>query len=99
MLQVYFKCNRNFINQMPNLKNYVRELYSIPGIQRAVNIYHIKVGLAFVSPSRDHMHAWHAQTSPLHCLLPRSPAQMKQGFACMLGQFVGGAFCPHVQSA
>ena len=99
MPQVYFKCNRNFINQMPNLKNYVRELYSIPGIQRAVNIYHIKVCLALVSLSLitciPGMH-WHF---PLHCLLPHSPAQPKQGFACMLGQFVGAAFCPHVQSA
>ena len=100
VLQVYFKCNRNFINQMPNLKNYVRELYSIPGIQRAVNMYHVKVRLAIVSPSRDHvclpgMHG----TFPLHYFLPHSPAQLKQGFACMLGQFVGVAFCPHMQSA
>ena len=42
-LQVYFKCNRNFIYEMRNLTNYVRELYSIPGIARASNIYHIKV--------------------------------------------------------
>lgn len=44
-MQVYFKCNRNFIHEMPNLKNYVRELYSMPAIARAVNIYHIKVGV------------------------------------------------------
>ena len=47
LTQVYFKCNRNFIHEMPNLKNYVRELYAIPGIARAVNIYHIKARLAF----------------------------------------------------
>ena len=28
---VYFKTNRNFIREMPNLKNYVRELYQTPG--------------------------------------------------------------------
>ena len=28
---VYFKCNRNFIHQMPNLCNYVRDLYQTPG--------------------------------------------------------------------
>lgn len=55
--QVYFKCNRNFIYEMPSLKNYVRELYSIPGIARAVNIYHIKVrpaGLRVWAPTRPH---------------------------------------------
>jgi putative glutathione S-transferase len=29
---VYFKTNRNFIREMPNVKNYVRELYQIPGV-------------------------------------------------------------------
>ena len=28
---VYFKCNRNFIHQMPNLANYVRDMYQTPG--------------------------------------------------------------------
>ena len=34
MLQVYvvyFKCNRNLIREMPNVKNYVREIYQLPG--------------------------------------------------------------------
>ena len=28
---VYFKCNRNFIHQMPNVANYVRDMYQTPG--------------------------------------------------------------------
>jgi putative glutathione S-transferase len=39
---VYFKCNKKFINQYPNLKGYVQDLYSIPEIKRSINIDHIK---------------------------------------------------------
>jgi putative glutathione S-transferase len=39
---VYFKTNRNFIREMPNTMNYVRELYQMPGIKEATNINHIK---------------------------------------------------------
>jgi putative glutathione S-transferase len=28
---VYFKCNRNFVHQMPNVANYVRDMYQTPG--------------------------------------------------------------------
>ncbi len=30
-MQVYFKTNKYFIREKPNLKNYVRDLYQIPG--------------------------------------------------------------------
>lgn len=39
---VYFKTNRNRLAEMPNIKNYVQELYQMPGIKEAINIYHIK---------------------------------------------------------
>ncbi len=38
----HFKCNRNRIADMPNLQNYMRELYQIPGISETVNLAHIK---------------------------------------------------------
>ena len=28
---VYFKTNRNLIREMPNVKDYVREIYQLPG--------------------------------------------------------------------
>lgn len=39
---VYFKTNKYFIRERPNLKNYVRDLYHIPGIGKGVHMYHIK---------------------------------------------------------
>ena len=57
-----------------------------------------RCALALVSPSLTHVHAWHACASHLHCRLPQPPAQLKQVFACMLGQCVDIAFCPHVQN-
>lgn len=30
-MQVYFKTNKYFIREKPNLSNYVRDLYHIPG--------------------------------------------------------------------
>ncbi|CAL5229131.1 g12399 [Coccomyxa viridis] len=60
----YFKCNRNFIHEMPNLRNYVRELYSIPGIARCVNIYHIKT----------HYHTSHPKLN-YYAIVPEGPAE------------------------
>lgn len=37
---VYFRCNRQFIREYPNICNYVRELYQIPEIGRSTNMYH-----------------------------------------------------------
>lgn len=39
---VYFKTNQKFIHQYPNMREYVKELYQIPEIQRSVNMNHIK---------------------------------------------------------
>jgi len=39
-----FKCNRNLIQQMPNLSGYINRILAIPGIGKTVNIDHIKQG-------------------------------------------------------
>jgi putative glutathione S-transferase len=38
----HFKCNLRRIMDYPNLSNYLRELYQVPGIAETVNIDHIK---------------------------------------------------------
>ena len=37
-----FKCNRQRIADYPNLSNYMRELYQVPGVAETVNMDHIK---------------------------------------------------------
>ncbi len=38
----HFKCNRQRIEDFPNLSNYLRELFQIPGVKETVNFEHIK---------------------------------------------------------
>jgi putative glutathione S-transferase len=38
----HFKCNLRRIADYPNLSNYMRELYQVPGVAGTVNMYHIK---------------------------------------------------------
>jgi len=38
----HFKCNLRRIEDYPNIANYVRELYQLPGIAQTVNFEHIK---------------------------------------------------------
>jgi putative glutathione S-transferase len=38
----HFKCNWRHIYEYPNLSNYVRELYQVPGVAETVSIEHIK---------------------------------------------------------
>ena len=38
----HFKCNRQRIADYPNLSNYTRELYQMPGVAETVNMLHIK---------------------------------------------------------
>lgn len=38
----HFKCNRQRIADYPNLSNYTRELYQVPGVAQTVNMEHIK---------------------------------------------------------
>lgn len=38
----HFKCNRQRIADYPNLSNYLRDIYQLPGIADTVNLHHIK---------------------------------------------------------
>jgi hypothetical protein len=38
----HFKCNIRRIADYPNLSNYLRDLYQMPGIADTVNLFHIK---------------------------------------------------------
>ena len=38
----HFKCNRQRIADYPNLSNYLRDIYQVPGIAGTVNLHHIK---------------------------------------------------------
>ncbi|KAG5181374.1 glutathione S-transferase [Tribonema minus] len=40
--EVYFKCNKRRIADYPNILNYVREIYQMPGVAETVNMEHIK---------------------------------------------------------
>lgn len=39
---VYFKCNTRAVSLAPNILNYCREIYQLPGIKESVNMDHIK---------------------------------------------------------
>jgi len=38
----HFKCNRRRIVDYPNLSNYLRELFQVPGVSETVDMHHIK---------------------------------------------------------
>ncbi len=38
----HFKCNRHRIVDFPNLSNYLRQLYQVPGVKETVHLDHIK---------------------------------------------------------
>jgi putative glutathione S-transferase len=38
----HFKCNLRRIADYPNLSNYLRDLYQVPGVAQTVNLHHIK---------------------------------------------------------
>jgi putative glutathione S-transferase len=52
----HFKCNKRRLVDYPNLWNYARELYQVPGVAETVNFFHIKhhyyESHATVNPSR-----------------------------------------------
>ncbi|MFB6097164.1 MAG: glutathione S-transferase family protein [Haloferacaceae archaeon] len=50
----HFKCNRRAIHEYPNLWNYTKELYQLPGVARTVNMDHI----------RRHYYASHGDINP-----------------------------------
>lgn len=60
----HFKCNKKRIADYPNISNYVRELYQLPGIKPTVNVSHIK----------QHYYASHKQINPTG-IVPLGPEQ------------------------
>ncbi|KAK4270704.1 hypothetical protein QN277_019480 [Acacia crassicarpa] len=40
---VHFKCNKKLLREYPNLFNYTKDIYQIPGIKSTVNMEHIKL--------------------------------------------------------
>jgi glutathionyl-hydroquinone reductase len=60
---VHFKCNLHHIADYPNLWNYTRELYQVPGVAATVNLPQIK----------RHYYASHASINPTR-IVPKGPA-------------------------
>lgn len=59
----HFKCNRQRIADFPNISNYLRELYQMPGIAETVNLDHIK----------NHYYGSHETINPTR-IVPKGPA-------------------------
>jgi glutathionyl-hydroquinone reductase len=58
----HFKCNLRRIADYPNLSNYLRELYQVPGVAETVNMLHIK----------HHYYASHETVNPTR-IVPKGP--------------------------
>ncbi len=58
----HFKCNRNRIDDYPNLSNYLRELYQVPGVAETVDMDQIK----------RHYYASHTHLNPTG-IVPKGP--------------------------
>lgn len=58
----HFKCNLKRIADFPNLSNYVRDLYQVPGVAETVNMLHIK----------HHYYASHETINPTR-IVPKGP--------------------------
>lgn len=58
----HFKCNRNFLQDFPNLWGYTRELFQWPGVAETVNFNHIV----------RHYHYSHETINP-HRIIPINP--------------------------
>lgn len=58
----HFKCNRQRISDFPNLSNYTRDLYQVPGVSETVNLLHIK----------NHYYASHETINPTR-IVPKGP--------------------------
>jgi putative glutathione S-transferase len=59
----HFKCNLRRIADYPNLSNYLRDLYQVPGISGTVNLHHIKA----------HYYGSHTTINPTR-IVPAGPA-------------------------
>lgn len=58
----HFKCNLRRIYDFPNLSNYLRDLYQVPGVAGTVNMHHIK----------SHYYASHGSVNPTR-IVPVGP--------------------------
>ncbi|KNA02974.1 hypothetical protein SOVF_213510 isoform A [Spinacia oleracea] len=59
---VYFKCNKKLVREYPNLFNYTKEIFQIPGMSSTVNMDHIK----------KHYYGSHPSINP-YGIIPRGP--------------------------
>ncbi|KAK6917025.1 hypothetical protein RJ641_017776, partial [Dillenia turbinata] len=50
---VHFKCDKKLVREFPNLFNYIKDIYQIPGISSTVNMEHIKRNYYGSHPSID----------------------------------------------
>ena len=48
-----FKCNLRRLSDYPNLSNYLRDLYAVPGVAATVDLQHIKQGYYRRRPDRN----------------------------------------------
>ena len=58
----HFKCNLRLLKDYPNLSNYVRDIYQMPGVAGTVNMAHIK----------EHYYASHDMINPTR-IVPKGP--------------------------
>ncbi|XP_003572899.1 uncharacterized protein LOC100826879 isoform X1 [Brachypodium distachyon] len=59
---VHFKCNKKLLREYPNLFNYTKDIYQIPGISSTVNMEHI----------RKHYYGSHPSINPYR-IVPAGP--------------------------
>ncbi|WVZ76759.1 hypothetical protein U9M48_024701 [Paspalum notatum var. saurae] len=59
---VHFKCNKKLLREYPNLFNYTKDIYQIPGISSTVNMEHIK----------KHYYGSHPSINPFR-IIPAGP--------------------------
>ncbi|CAN6238001.1 unnamed protein product [Urochloa humidicola] len=59
---VHFKCNKKLLREYPNLFNYTKDIYQIPGISSTVNMEHI----------RKHYYGSHPSINPYR-IIPAGP--------------------------
>lgn len=59
---VYFKCNVKLVSQYPNIRNYMRDIYQLPGFSSCINMEHIKT----------HYYTSHP-TLNIYAVIPRGP--------------------------
>jgi len=58
----HFKCNVQRVEDYPNVSNYMRDIYQMPGIAATVDMWHIK----------QHYHCSHPNINP-YGIVPKGP--------------------------